>query len=148
MWPYVSFFVLVVIFSHYKTCSCVAILSALRNLQEKIRKLEMEKGHTGINLHDTGRKGISLQSDPITKTLGHNHMDIKSKERDKPYCNQGVFKKKFSGFIYFSFMMRIFFNSTCSQSLCSIDRPPGSCRVSLSEAGATTGSHEKDATHC
>lgn len=48
----------------------------------------MEKGHIGINLHDTGRKGISLQSDPITKTLGHNHMDIKSKERDKPYCNQ------------------------------------------------------------
>uniref|UniRef100_A0A3Q3IY58 Centrosomal protein 57 n=1 Tax=Monopterus albus TaxID=43700 RepID=A0A3Q3IY58_MONAL len=37
--------------------SSAAILSALRNLQEKIRRLELEKGHAELSLHTMGKDG-------------------------------------------------------------------------------------------
>uniref|UniRef100_A0A8C6TSX5 Centrosomal protein 57kDa n=1 Tax=Neogobius melanostomus TaxID=47308 RepID=A0A8C6TSX5_9GOBI len=66
-----------------------AILSALRNLQEKIRKLEKEKAHKRIDIPDTMKEVTesSMQSERITRTLD-NAPDIRGAVGDTANCNQ------------------------------------------------------------
>uniref|UniRef100_A0A3Q4GPH1 Cep57 centrosome localisation domain-containing protein n=1 Tax=Neolamprologus brichardi TaxID=32507 RepID=A0A3Q4GPH1_NEOBR len=61
---------------------CVVILSALRNLQEKIRRLEMEKGHAEQSLHALGKDASQtlLQNEDITPRLLN---DQKGPERQR-----------------------------------------------------------------
>ncbi|XP_042343119.1 centrosomal protein of 57 kDa isoform X2 [Plectropomus leopardus] len=69
--------------------SSAAILSALRNLQEKIRKLELEKGHAELSLHTMGKDASNthLQSDKVTQRLLKDYTDTK-KESGQSNCNQ------------------------------------------------------------
>lgn len=68
-----------------------AILSALRNLQEKIRKLEKEKGHKSIAVPASVKDVTdgSTQSERFTKTLD-NAPDIKAGVSNKGSCNQAL----------------------------------------------------------
>nr|XP_046245091.1 centrosomal protein of 57 kDa isoform X2 [Scatophagus argus] len=72
--------------------SSAAILSALRNLQEKIRRLELEKGQAGRSLHTMGKDASHppLQGDEATQRLfssqtgTHTERDISGQSN----CNQ------------------------------------------------------------
>lgn len=68
-----------------------AILSALRNLQEKIRKLEKEKAHNTVTMPDAMKDviGGSTTSGSITKTQD-NAPDIRGDVGDKANCNQAL----------------------------------------------------------
>ncbi|XP_074498163.1 centrosomal protein of 57 kDa [Sebastes fasciatus] len=71
--------------------SSTEILSALRNLQEKIRKLELEKGHAELSLHAVGNKDASytrLQSDKVTQRLLKDHTDTEREISGQSNCNQ------------------------------------------------------------
>ena len=70
---------------------CVEILSALRNLQEKIRRLELEKGDAKLSLHTLGKEASStrLQSDKVTQQLLKDHTDTDRERNGKSNCNQG-----------------------------------------------------------
>lgn len=74
-------------------CASAAILSALRNLQEKIRRLEREKWQAELNLHSI-RRDVSqahLQSDKVTQTPQNNNPTIMEPETSGwPDCNQGA----------------------------------------------------------
>lgn len=62
-------------------CACPAILSGLRSLQEKIRRLELEKGHADFSWHSLRRdtSHTHLQNENVTqRELG-----------DSSSCNQG-----------------------------------------------------------
>ncbi|XP_030008974.1 centrosomal protein of 57 kDa isoform X2 [Sphaeramia orbicularis] len=61
-----------------------AILSALRNLQDKIRRLELEKAHGELSLHTMGKdvSNTHLQNDRVTQRLKNNQTS------DKSNCNQ------------------------------------------------------------
>ncbi|XP_056905716.1 centrosomal protein of 57 kDa isoform X2 [Takifugu flavidus] len=70
--------------------SSEAILSALRNLQEKIRKLEREKWQAELNLHSI-RRDVShahLQSDKVTQTPLNDPTDMEQETSGWPNCNQ------------------------------------------------------------
>ncbi|CAJ1065459.1 centrosomal protein of 57 kDa isoform X1 [Xyrichtys novacula] len=70
--------------------SSAAILSALRNLQEKIRRLELEKGRAEVNIH-TMRKDAPhtlLQSDGVTRRLLNEQTDAQKERKDRSDCNQ------------------------------------------------------------
>ncbi|XP_059187524.1 centrosomal protein of 57 kDa [Centropristis striata] len=64
------------------------ILSALRNLQEKIRRLELEKRHTGLSLHAVGKDAshTHLQSDKVTQRLLKDHTEREINGQSN--CNQ------------------------------------------------------------
>lgn len=71
--------------------ACVEILSGLRNLQEKIRRLELEKGAAKLSLHNMGKEASStrLQSDKVTQQLLKDHTDTDRERNGKSNCNQG-----------------------------------------------------------
>ncbi|KAK5868644.1 hypothetical protein PBY51_009640 [Eleginops maclovinus] len=62
--------------------NCTEILSALRNLQEKIRRLELEKDNGELRLHTMGKEASSthLQSDKVTQKF---LKDPKDTDRDR-----------------------------------------------------------------
>ncbi|XP_026189539.1 centrosomal protein of 57 kDa [Mastacembelus armatus] len=70
--------------------SSAAILSALRNLQEKIRRLELEKGHAELSLHTrrTDASHSDLQRENITPRLINNQTDTQREISEPPNCNQ------------------------------------------------------------
>ncbi|KAM9359828.1 centrosomal protein of 57 kDa [Symphorus nematophorus] len=70
--------------------SSAAILSALRNLQEKIRRLELEKGHAEPSLLTMGRDAsrTHLQSDKVTQRLLNDQRDTEREKSDQSNCNQ------------------------------------------------------------
>lgn len=73
-------------------CASAAILSALRNLQEKIRRLEREKWQAELNLHSI-RRDVShahLQSDKVTQTPLNDPTDMEQETSGWPNCNQGA----------------------------------------------------------
>ncbi|XP_070826301.1 centrosomal protein of 57 kDa [Chaetodon trifascialis] len=66
--------------------SSAAILSALRNLQEKIRRLELER-HTERSLHAVGNDA-HLQSDTVTQRLFSDQTDTEREMSSQSSCNQ------------------------------------------------------------
>ncbi|XP_063349270.1 centrosomal protein of 57 kDa isoform X2 [Pelmatolapia mariae] len=66
------------------------ILSALRNLQEKIRRLEMEKGHAERSLHALGKDASQtlLQNEDITPRLLNDQKDPERQRSAQSNCNQ------------------------------------------------------------
>ncbi|TKS81022.1 Centrosomal protein of 57 kDa [Collichthys lucidus] len=70
--------------------SSAAILSALRNLQEKIRRLELEKGHTELSLHTMGKDSsrTHLQSDKVTQRLFNDKANAEGEISSQSNCNQ------------------------------------------------------------
>ncbi|XP_029302251.1 centrosomal protein of 57 kDa [Cottoperca gobio] len=70
--------------------SSAEILSALRNLQEKIRRLELEKGHAEFSLHTMGKDSSCkrLQSDKVTQRLSKDHTDTEREISGQSNCNQ------------------------------------------------------------
>lgn len=73
---------------------CVVILSALRNLQEKIRRLEMEKGHAERSLHALGKDASQtlLQNEDITPRLLNDQKDPERLRSAQSNCNQGEYR--------------------------------------------------------
>ncbi|XP_033952660.1 centrosomal protein of 57 kDa [Pseudochaenichthys georgianus] len=72
--------------------NCTEILSGLRNLQEKIRRLELEKGAAKLSLHTMGKEASStrLQSDKVTQQLLKDHTDTDRERNGKSNCNQAL----------------------------------------------------------
>ncbi|XP_067450856.1 centrosomal protein of 57 kDa [Thunnus thynnus] len=70
--------------------SSAAILSALKNLQEKIRRLELEKGHEELSLRSMGKDAshTHLQSDKMTQRVLNNQTDTRRETSDGSNCNQ------------------------------------------------------------
>ncbi|XP_030261655.1 centrosomal protein of 57 kDa isoform X2 [Sparus aurata] len=70
--------------------SSAAILSALRNLQEKIRRLELEKGHAQLSLRTMGKDAprTHLQSDKVTQRHLNGQTDTEKGEGGQSDCNQ------------------------------------------------------------
>ncbi|GAA6234427.1 centrosomal protein of 57 kDa-like isoform X2 [Lates japonicus] len=68
--------------------SSAAILSALRNLQEKIRRLELEKGHTSLQTIGKDTSHTHLQSANVTQRLFNNQTDTEREMSDPSNCNQ------------------------------------------------------------
>ncbi|XP_010727959.3 centrosomal protein of 57 kDa [Larimichthys crocea] len=70
--------------------SSAAILSALRNLQEKIRRLELEKGHTELSLHTMGKDSsrTHLQGDKVTQRLFNDKANAEGEISSQSNCNQ------------------------------------------------------------
>ncbi|XP_040902671.1 centrosomal protein of 57 kDa isoform X2 [Toxotes jaculatrix] len=70
--------------------SSAAIFSALRNLQEKIRRLELEKGQAGLGLQTVGKdtSHIHLQREKVTQRLFSNQTDREREMSDPSDCNQ------------------------------------------------------------
>ncbi|XP_037320655.2 centrosomal protein of 57 kDa isoform X2 [Pungitius pungitius] len=70
--------------------SSAEILSALRNLQEKIMRLELEKGHAERSLHTVGENVSSthLQRDEVTQRLSEDHRDPDREIRGESNYNQ------------------------------------------------------------
>ncbi|XP_051253073.1 centrosomal protein of 57 kDa isoform X2 [Dicentrarchus labrax] len=70
--------------------SSAAILSALRNLQEKLRRLELEKGHTELSLHTLGRDAshTHLQRDKVARRLLNDQTDTERETSGQSNCNQ------------------------------------------------------------
>ncbi|XP_006795478.1 centrosomal protein of 57 kDa isoform X2 [Neolamprologus brichardi] len=66
------------------------ILSALRNLQEKIRRLEMEKGHAEQSLHALGKDASQtlLQNEDITPRLLNDQKGPERQRSAQSNCNQ------------------------------------------------------------
>lgn len=77
-------------------CACVAILSALRNLQEKIRRLELEKGHTELSLHTMGRdvSHTHLHTDKVTQRPLNDQTGTEREISGQSNGNQGGCTKK------------------------------------------------------
>lgn len=74
----------------------VAILSALRNLQMKIRRLELEKRQAELNMRTT-RRDVShthLQRDKVTQTLENDPTGVEQETSGRPSCNQGGCRRK------------------------------------------------------
>ncbi|XP_041653547.1 centrosomal protein of 57 kDa isoform X3 [Cheilinus undulatus] len=70
--------------------SSAAILSALRNLQEKIRRLELEKGKAELSLHTLGKDPSYTheQSNQVPGRLLNDQTDTEKEIRDQSNCNQ------------------------------------------------------------
>ncbi|XP_071351850.1 centrosomal protein of 57 kDa [Trachinotus anak] len=70
--------------------SSKAILSALRNLQEKIRRLELEKGRADLGLQTVGKDAsrTHLQSERVTQRLLNNQADTEREMSEPSNCNQ------------------------------------------------------------
>ena len=63
-------------------CVCLAILSALRNLQEKIRTLEKERGRAVQSIYTPDRTATHKVTQPQRHKDTHSHADI-AKHTDK-----------------------------------------------------------------
>ncbi|KAM9852825.1 centrosomal protein of 57 kDa [Aulostomus maculatus] len=77
--------------SPIKSCpetNCAAILSALRNLQEKIRRLELEKGTAEPTVRTTRMDASRLQSDRMTQNPAYMEGDRRRERGDQSGCNQ------------------------------------------------------------
>lgn len=74
--------------SHTIICACAAILSALRNLQEKIRRLELERGRPELGLRTTGKDAprTHLQSERVTQRRADT---VREMSHESSNCNQG-----------------------------------------------------------
>ena len=74
-------------------CACAAILSALKNLQEKIRRLELEKGREELSLRSKGKDATHkhLQSDKMRQRLINTQTDTRRETSDGSNCNQGEY---------------------------------------------------------
>ncbi|XP_029923620.1 centrosomal protein of 57 kDa isoform X2 [Myripristis murdjan] len=70
--------------------SSAAILSALRNLQEKIRRLELEKESAELSLYAMGKdtSHTQLQSEKITHRVSDTQRDIGRETNGISNCNQ------------------------------------------------------------
>ncbi|XP_056297731.1 centrosomal protein of 57 kDa isoform X2 [Pseudoliparis swirei] len=70
--------------------SSAEILSALRNLQKKIRMLELEKGHVKRSLHTAGKDAshTRLQTDDVTRNLSKDPADPERGTSARSNCNQ------------------------------------------------------------
>ncbi|XP_054458407.1 centrosomal protein of 57 kDa [Anoplopoma fimbria] len=70
--------------------SSAEILSALRNLQEKIKRLELEKGHAERSLHTVGENAsyTHLQCDKVTQRLSKDHINPETEISGQSNCNQ------------------------------------------------------------
>ncbi|XP_036926969.1 centrosomal protein of 57 kDa isoform X1 [Acanthopagrus latus] len=70
--------------------SSAAILSALRNLQEKIRRLELEKGHAQLSLRSMGKDAshTHLQSNQVTQRHLNGQADTERGKGGQTDCNQ------------------------------------------------------------
>ncbi|XP_008285229.1 centrosomal protein of 57 kDa [Stegastes partitus] len=70
--------------------SSAAILSALRNLQEKIRRLELEKGHAELGLRSVGKEASHsfLQNEKVTQRLINSPTDTEREMSSRSNCNQ------------------------------------------------------------
>ncbi|XP_074534888.1 centrosomal protein of 57 kDa [Halichoeres trimaculatus] len=70
--------------------SSAAILSALRNLQEKIRKLELEKGKAELSIHTLRKNALHthLQRDGATRRLLNDQTDTEKERRGQSDCNE------------------------------------------------------------
>ncbi|XP_068567163.1 centrosomal protein of 57 kDa [Cebidichthys violaceus] len=66
--------------------SSADILSALRNLQEKIRRLELEKGHAERSLHTVGKNASHTHR--FTQRLSQDHRDPERELSGQSNCNQ------------------------------------------------------------
>lgn len=77
--------------SNNYVCVCVAILSALRDLQEKIRRLELEKGKTELSLHTMGKDAshTHLHSNKVAKRLLNDRTETEREISGRSDCNQG-----------------------------------------------------------
>ncbi len=133
-------------------CAFAAILSALRNLQEKIRRLELEKGHTELSLHAMGRDASRshLPGDKVTQ-MTNGQTDTVREISGQSSCNQGGCTNNvyyLQCWCYFHFLFVFHLMMVSHYLIHSVDQPPGCCRVSLCEAGATAGPHEKDVAQC
>lgn len=75
-------------------CACAAILSALKNLQEKIRRLELEKGREELSLRSKGKDATHkrLQSDTTRQRLINTQTDTRREPSDESNCNQGEYR--------------------------------------------------------
>ncbi|XP_073344376.1 centrosomal protein of 57 kDa isoform X2 [Pagrus major] len=70
--------------------SSAAILSALRNLQEKLRRLELEKGHAQLSLRTMGKDAsrTHLQSDKVRQRHFNGQTDTERGKGGQSDCNQ------------------------------------------------------------
>ncbi|XP_028275693.1 centrosomal protein of 57 kDa isoform X2 [Parambassis ranga] len=70
--------------------SSAAILSALRNLQVKIRRLELEKGQAELSLRsmEENTSHSLMQSEEVTKRLSNHQADTKQEMNGHSNCNQ------------------------------------------------------------
>ncbi|XP_034556760.1 centrosomal protein of 57 kDa isoform X2 [Notolabrus celidotus] len=70
--------------------SSSAILSALRNLQEKIRRLEMDKGKAGLRIHTLGQDAshTHLQSERVSRRILSDQIATQKERGDQSDCNQ------------------------------------------------------------
>ncbi|XP_041851715.1 centrosomal protein of 57 kDa isoform X2 [Melanotaenia boesemani] len=64
-----------------------AILSALRNLQEKIRRLELEKGQAELSLRSVGKKASHAQD---TQAVLNDQRNTERKKSGQSSCNQAL----------------------------------------------------------
>ncbi|KAM4627498.1 centrosomal protein of 57 kDa isoform 2-T2 [Polymixia lowei] len=74
--------------------SSAEIFSALRNLQEKIRSLELEKGRAEFSIRTVGTdtSHTQLQSEKVMQRLSNTHTqrDTARETSDHPHCNQAL----------------------------------------------------------
>lgn len=73
------------------SCVRVEILSALRNLQEKIMRLELEKGHAERALHAVGQNVsyAPLQREEVAQRLSGDHREPEREISGESNNNQG-----------------------------------------------------------
>lgn len=84
------------VYLHPLTCcphAPVAILSALRNLQMKIRRLELEKRQAELSMQTMRREAshthTHLQRDQVTQTPQNDPTGVEQETSVRPSCNQG-----------------------------------------------------------
>lgn len=71
-------------------CLHAAILSALRNLQEKIRRLELEKEQAELSLCSLGKNASrTLQGDRVAQRLLNDHVDTERGMSGQSSCKKG-----------------------------------------------------------
>ena len=83
---------------HVCVCANAAILSALRNLQEKIRRLELDKEHAEHGLQTVAQEAprVRPQSENMTRRLFTNQTETPRETTDSSNCNQGQYVIKIS----------------------------------------------------
>lgn len=89
---HIQYIIFIYLTSHsLYVCARAAILSGLRSLQEKIRKLELEKRHAELSLRSLGKDATHThnQSEKITQRLLNNQTDTLREMSDPSNCNQG-----------------------------------------------------------
>lgn len=121
-----------------------AIHSALRNLQMKIRRLELEKRQAELNMRYAARRDVShthLQSHKVTQTPPSDPTGVERETGGQPSCNQGGCSRTRCFHVGDLCPHRV------SIVVHSADHSSGCCRVPLLQAGATAGGHEEAPGH-